>query len=294
MGHLSITPALIAAIGLLSLLMAGCGGGESAQGNPNTSKSKTAIALYRSYLDKSAADLVARAKAMAGQIEAGELPEAQSTYNSARVPYGHIEPVAESFGDLDSRIDSLPGEVPANELSGFHRIEKTLWEEGTTKGMTQVAKQLLADVERLQDEVKTVRLQPAGVVQGATESLGELSKTAIRGKEEPYAHIDLVDISAAVEGAEGAFEGAKPPILEADPELVADIEANFEDAYSEGAGLKHFGIPAREPDQPFPEAAGTSFVLHEERTEAEFDALDRKIDAISEGLSQAQELIGEG
>ena len=42
--------------------------------------------------------------------------------------------MAESFGDLDPRIDARENDVPASEFGGFHRIEKALWEEDTADG----------------------------------------------------------------------------------------------------------------------------------------------------------------
>ena len=42
-----------------------------------------------------------------------------------------IEPVAESFGDLDPLIDGREGDQePGQDFTGFHRIEKALWEAG--------------------------------------------------------------------------------------------------------------------------------------------------------------------
>ena len=58
----------------------------------------------------------------------------QAPLRPARVPYERIEPVAESFGDLDPAIDARAGDVPSGEWTGFHPIEQALWVEGTTSG----------------------------------------------------------------------------------------------------------------------------------------------------------------
>ena len=118
--------------------------------------------------------------------------------------------MAESFGDLDPRIDARANDVPASEFGGFHRIEKALWEEGTPKGMAPVAEQLLADVEELEAKVKNVNLQAVQIANGANELLGEVSASKITGEEERYSHIDLVDFKANVEGSEAAFEAVEP------------------------------------------------------------------------------------
>jgi len=120
-------------------------------------------------------------------------------YAAARIPYERIEPVAESFGDLDPRIDARENDVPVDEFGGFHRIEKALWVENTTDGMRPVVAALLADVEELRQKVKTVDLQAVQIANGANELLGEVSASKITGEEERYSHIDLVDFEAKID-----------------------------------------------------------------------------------------------
>ena len=91
---------------------------------------------------------------------AGKVVQAKALYPAARIRYERVEPVAESFGDLDPRIDARENDVPPSEWGGFHRIEKALWQKGTADGMSPVARQLLADVKELQTKVKTV--EPPG------------------------------------------------------------------------------------------------------------------------------------
>jgi iron uptake system component EfeO len=139
--------------------------------------------------------------------------------------------VAESFGDLDPRIDARENDVPASEFKGFHRIEKALWEEGTAKGMVPVAEQLLADIEELEAKVKTVELQAVQIANGANELLGEVSASKITGEEERYSDTDLVDFEANVEGAEAAFEAVEPLLSATDQKLAQEIEADFKQVY---------------------------------------------------------------
>ena len=47
---------------------------------------------------------------------AGDVAKAQSLFAWAREPYESIEPIAESFGDLDPLIDAREGDVPAREV----------------------------------------------------------------------------------------------------------------------------------------------------------------------------------
>jgi iron uptake system component EfeO len=261
-----------------------CPGGEDERGTLTVSgkldtesspQVEGAIAQYRKYLEQNTAALVAATAPFVAAVEAGDVEKAKSLYAAARIPYEKVEPVAESFGDLDPRIDARVNDVAPSEFSGFHRIEQALWVEDTTAGMTPVAKQLLADVEELQSKVKSVELQAVQIANGANELLGEVSASKITGEEERYSHIDLVDFEANVEGAEAAFEAVKPLVEEKDPELVKQIEAGFEDVYT-----------SLEPYRK-----GEGFVSYTELSKADTRKLAQKIDALAEELSQVPALI---
>ena len=89
---------------------------------------------YATYVDGQAAYLVKATPALAAAIKSGDLKKAQEAYAAARPFYEKIEPVAESFGDLDPNIDARDGDVPAAEWRGFHQIEKALFvDKSTTK-----------------------------------------------------------------------------------------------------------------------------------------------------------------
>jgi iron uptake system component EfeO len=237
-----------------------------------------AIADYRSYLEENTAELVARTKPFVAAVVAGNVAEAKALYAAARIPYERIEPVAESFGDLDPRIDARENDVSASEFGGFHRIEKALWEEGTAKGMAPVAEQLQADVEELRGKVKNVKLQAVQIANGANELLGEVSASKITGEEERYSHIDLVDFKANVEGSEVAFEAVEPLLSKNDPKLAKEIEADFDEA--------------RAALVPYETADG--FVSYEDLTKADTRKLAQTIDTLAEKLSQVPAQIVSG
>jgi iron uptake system component EfeO len=231
---------------------------------------EAAVARYRRYLERNTEELVAKTEPFVDAVVAGKVEEAKALYPAARTPYERIEPVAESFGDLDPRIDARENDVPKSEWSGFHVIEKSLWAGDSTDGMAPVATQLLADVEELRGKVKTVDLQAAQIANGANELLGEVSASKITGEEERYSHTDLVDFKANVEGAEAAFEAVEPLLSKKDPKLAKQIEASFDEVY---ASLK-------------PYERGDGFVSYTELTKADTRKLAQKIDALAELLSE--------
>ena len=241
---------------------------------------ETAISDYRDYLEKNTAELTTATKPFVAAVVGGNVVLAKKLYPAARIPYERIEPVAESFGDLDPRIDARENDVPASEWGGFHKIEKALWEEGTAKGMAPVAEQLLADVEELEAKVKNVNLQAVQIANGANELLGEVSASKITGEEERYSHIDLVDFKANVEGSQVAFESVEPLLSKSDPALAKEIEADFDTVY---ATLK-----------PYETAGDPGFVLYTELTKADTRKLAQSIDTLAEKLSQVPAAIVTG
>ena len=257
-----------------------CPGGTTTRGpltvtgelsTADASKSEKAAAEnYRLFVESNTDELVSKTTPFVAAVIAGELAKAKALYPPARIPYERIEPVAESFGTLDPRIDARINDVPPSKFEGFHRIEKALWEEGTTAGMAPVAKKLLADVEELRAKVKTIDLQAAQIANGANELLAEVSASKITGEEERYSHIDLVDFEANVEGSEVAFTNVEPLLADEERKLAKEIEQGFEDVYS----------------SLDPYRRGDGFVLYTELSQADTRVLAQKIDALAEKLSQ--------
>ncbi|HYH53535.1 MAG TPA: iron uptake system protein EfeO [Solirubrobacterales bacterium] len=270
----------IGVLALLALFVAACGSSDDVTTDSTTTaaakteqpspQEEAAVADYRDYLEQNTGELAAETKPFVAAVVAGNVAQAKARYAAARIPYERIEPVAGAFGDLDPRIDAREDGVPADEWGGFHRIEKALWIEDTAKGMAPVAKQLQADVEELDQKVKTVDLDAVEVATGANELLAEVSGSKITGEEERYSHIDLVDFEANVEGSLAAFEAVKPLLDAKDADLSGEIEADFKMVFN-----------SLEPYR-----RGNGFVLYTDLTKADTRKLSIKIDTLAEKLSQ--------
>jgi high-affinity iron transporter len=235
----------------------------------------TAVATYRGYLQSQADDLVTRTRVFVTAVKAGDVEAAKAAYVPARLPYERIEPVVDSFGDLDSDIDARDGDVPSAGWGGFHKIEQALWVGNTTVGMGPVADKLLADTGRLQSLVRTVKLEPATIANGAVELLNEVSSSKITGEEERYSKVDLADLAANVEGSRSAFESVAPLLPKSSPVSAATIFARFDAVQS-----------ALVPYQQ-----GESYVLYTALTADRTRALAQVVDAVAEPLSQVAEQV---
>ena len=185
--------------------------------------------------------------------------------------------MAETFGDLDPKIDAREGDVPKKDWGGYHYIEKKLWIDGTTDGLSVVhGRPQRATSQTLQNLVKDVELQPAGVANGAVELLNEVSKSKITGEEERYSRTDLVDFEANVQGAEAAYDAVKPILEKKDPELVTELDAKFAAVY---AAL-----------QPY-KTGTTTYVAYTDLTKADTKALSQAIDSLAEPLSKVSKQV---
>jgi FTR1 family protein len=239
---------------------------------PSSDKNlQAAVAGYQSYVKTQAAELVTRVNAFAKAVKAGDVKQAQSLFASAREPYETIEPVAESFGDLDPEIDARVNDVAkGDKWTGFHRIEQALWVRNTTKGMSPIADKLVADVRSLNAKVQKETYQPEQLANGATELLGEVSKSKITGEEDRYSHTDLWDFEANVSGAETAFGLLAPALRSHDAKLATNVAARFDAVQKELARIK----------------AGGKYPSYDTVGEAQRRTFSQLVDALAEPLSE--------
>jgi iron uptake system component EfeO len=245
--------------------------GGSAVATTSDSNLKAAVTGYQSYVKTQSAELTKRATAFAAAVKAGDVAKAKSLFAAARYPYEAIEPVAESFGNLDPEIDARVNDVAkGDKWTGFHRIEQALWKDNTAKGMTAIADKLVADVKRLEAKVQKETYQPDQLANGATELLGEVSKSKITGEEDRYSHTDLSDFEANVAGAETAFGLLAPALRKKDAALATNVAKRFDAVQAELKRIKTGG------EYPSYDTVGTA----QRRT------FSQLVDALAEPLSE--------
>ena len=230
-----------------------------------------AVEAYRAWVQERADASVPLVRQLRDAVAAGDVEGAKALYAPSRVPWESIEPVAESFGDLDPRMDAREADLAEGEaFSGWHRLEKALWTGEDLAPLVPVADQLLLDVQELAQRVPNAALVPTSIGNGAKELLDEVATGKITGEEEAFSHTDLVDFEANVAGAAKAFDVLRPIVQESDPELVTTLDAEFADVRA-----------ALEPYR-----SGDGFVSYDTVTEDQRRELARVVDALSEPLSR--------
>ena len=198
-----------------------------------------AVTGYQRYVSTQAKDLVTKVQSFVDAVNAGDVEKAKSEFAAARVPYETIEPVAESFGNLDPDIDARVNDVAKGaKWTGFHRIEQALWEKNTTKGLGPIADKLLADVKTLETKTETLTYKPDELANGANGLLDEVATSKISGEEDRYSHTDLSDFEANINGSQTTFGLLAPALRAKHADLANEINTRFEAVDSELATLK--------------------------------------------------------
>jgi len=187
-----------------------------------------AIADYQAYVAEQSTELVAGTEAFVAAVKAGDVAKAKSLYTPARQPWERIEPVAESFGDLDPKIDGREDVVEEGlPFTGYHRLEKDLWVDGLKPDSSAIADQLLADVKTVAEKATAVDFTALSIANGAKELLDEVATTKITGEEERYSHTDLADMKANLQGSQSALEVLRPVISERQADLASALDQAF-------------------------------------------------------------------
>lgn len=268
----------------------------------DSEQKQQAVDLYAAFVKDQVGQLVPAVDDLVAAYESGDDETARSLFAQTRAFYERIEPVAESLGDLDPRIDYREVDAVAEGLdwTGFHRIEKDLWvpaqdalnsdgetpawqdwAPSTTQERAEYGDQLIADVQELYDYVHSDDFTTAlddqgigGISNGAIALLDEVATGKISGEEDWWSGTDLSDFAANVEGSKMAFS------------LVQDFAASQGD---DGAALVdeiEKGYSALEESLAAHGSLTSGFVTYSELTDDDRREFTDLINALAEPLSQ--------
>ena len=235
-----------------------------------------ATASYQRYVASQTGALLTRTEEFVAAVKAGDVAKAKALYPVARTYWERIEPVAEIFGDLDPKIDGREEVIEEGmEFTGFHRIEKDLWQSGDISRDGPIAHRLLADVKEIVARANAEKLNPLQLANGAKELLDEVASGKITGEEDRYSHTDLWDFSANLEGSKAAIAALRPALEQRSPELVTQLDTEF--ANVEKALGQH--------------RAGDGWKLHTELSKAQLKEMSDSINALAEPISKVAAVV---
>ena len=231
---------------------------------------------YQRYVNSQADALLERTQEFVDLVKAEDVEGAKALFPIARTYWERIEPVAESFGDLDPRIDGREEVIEEGmEFTGFHRLERDLWQDGLQPDTAAMADLLMSDVTEIVELAKSVELNPLQLANGSKALLDEVAVGKITGEEDRYSHTDLWDFRANVDGSQAAIASLRPVLEERDPDLVATLDERF-------AALDTLLESHR---------VGDGFALYTDLTEDEIRALSDALDAVSAPVSEVAGVV---
>ncbi len=241
-----------------------------------------ATAQYKAYVEQQVGLLVSATQEFADAYKAGNDDVARSLYAPTRAYWESIEPVAESFGDLDPRLDLREADLEEDqEWTGWHQIEKQLWppadftELDTPEQRAAMADQLVADTNELAERVKDVEFKADQLGNGAKELLDEVATGKVTGEEEAWSHTDLWDFQANVDGARLAYQALRPIVLVKDKDLADELDAEFTAIQTELDKYK----------------TADGFQYYDQLTPDQVKQLSDAVNALSEPLSQLTAVV---
>lgn len=230
-----------------------------------------ATANYQRYVKSQTAALLDKTEEFVGAVKAGDVAKSKALYPVARTYWERIEPVAEIFGDLDPKIDGRAEVIEEGmEFTGFHRIEKDLWESGDISKDGPIADRLLVDVKEIVAKANAEKLSPLQLANGAKELLDEVASGKITGEEDRYSHTDLWDFAANLEGSKAAVSALRPALQQRAPELVTQLDTEFTNVET---------LLGKHRD-------GDGWKLHTALSKAELKELSDGINALAEPISK--------
>ncbi|MDN3358947.1 iron uptake system protein EfeO [Actinomadura sp. DC4] len=215
--------------------LSACGKGDSSSGQDDEVRVTAtdprldqAVAAYRVYVGDQVDDTLSKVKKFAASVSAGDLAGAKAEFAPSRFGWESVEPVAESFGDIDPKTDTREADLEKGQKwTGWHQIEKALWKTKSLKGEGPYADDLVKNVETLKVRVGTASITATSMANGAKELLDEVATGKITGEEDTFSHTDLSDFKANVDGAQKVFELLKPVVQERDAALTSDLTGEF-------------------------------------------------------------------
>jgi iron uptake system component EfeO len=250
--------------------------GEGRKSADTNTKLAEATKSYQRFVNSQADSLLTKTTEFVDAVKGNKVDDAKALYPVARTYWERIEPVAESFGDLDPKIDGREDAIePGTEFTGYHRLEKDLWASGLQADSPAIADRLLTDVKEVVKKAKSVELTPVQLANGAKELLDEVARRKVTGEEDRYSHTDLWDFRANIDGSQAAIAALRPVIADRDAALASSLDEQFK--IVDTALEKH--------------RKGDGFKLYTELSPTEVKELAEAVDAIGEPISKVAQAV---
>lgn len=232
-------PKKLAVVFMSVAVLAACGDKEQPVNNeqeqevvektPEVNVASEAVA-FRDYSAMQMADFVADTQLLATLVQEGKLAEAQKLFPLVTMYYERLLPIAGDFEELDQAINGpvLAGEEA--EATGFQRLAFGLFQEKTTTGYDEIAKQLVSDIQALQQQLAMIDGSKNNVLASASAMFENMMKNRLTTTS--FANAEVYAVKAQTEAVEEIVEiftaRATPETVTTATEAIAQLNEVLE------------------------------------------------------------------
>jgi iron uptake system component EfeO len=175
------------------------------------------VERYRSNLIGDIDQALGNARELRNRVAAHDIPGAQKAWIDSRIGWERSEVFTAGFvPELDDAIDAWP-----NAAAGFHGIEAKLFAVNPSDFQDEMDA-LIGHLTTLDEQVRTIKLTPQGLLNGVTRLAYEVGESKVDGGESRLSGTSLNDMRNNVEGIDAAYRTLFALSLEAADAKLAD------------------------------------------------------------------------
>jgi iron uptake system EfeUOB component EfeO/EfeM len=169
------------------------------------------IAAYRRHVARELGQMAGDLVCLESAVRAGNMSAARAAWLSADARYETIGAAYGAFGQLDARINGLPGGlqggVRSSRFTGLHRIELALWGRRSLRDAAPYVPRLRRDVSRLRARVGTMKIDALDFGLRAHEVLEDSLQLQLAGRASPWASSALTALASNISGTRVVLGG---------------------------------------------------------------------------------------
>ncbi|QDQ86484.1 multidrug DMT transporter permease [Alcaligenaceae bacterium SJ-26] len=192
------------------------------------------LAEYKVYMVLTAGAVQKAVQQLQQAVANGSLDGARHATQDAHRTYKRLEPVAELFADLDTRLNARADYFDQREndpdFAGFYKARHLLAERGDMPALQAELPALQADVDSLRARVRTLQISPERLAQAGARSLrraaGHLGDSTGSASQQAWSDLDLV--KGTRDGTRKIAALLEPLLVKANPDLQARISRDLD------------------------------------------------------------------
>ena len=179
---------------------------------------------YQAWIASRLPALDADVRALDSAVVSGDLGAARRAWLTGHLEYESLGAAYGAFGDADSAINGSPASgttaLDDPDLTGFHKVEAMLWGGATGAQIAPVTARLVADVDTLESNFATIRINALDVGLRAHEIIENAIQFELPAVTDAGSHTNLATIGANIVGTRQALAPLESILTSRYPDLA--------------------------------------------------------------------------